>query len=139
MHVNLTIGGAMPKHRKLVAVALAVMAVTASSIAAANAAPDRAEGTRSATAVRQPSRGAQEYVVTFDGSADAAKAAISDAGGTVVSVNDELGIALVETTNSRFVAAAQAEGALTGVARNHSIGTTRPGMAHRFASERPTM
>jgi subtilisin family serine protease len=49
-----------------------------------------------------------------------------------------MGIALVETHNSRFVTEARGESALTGVMRNHSIGTTRPGMSHRFASERPT-
>ena len=128
----------MPRHRKVVAVALAVMAVTASSIAAANAAPDRGDGAQAATSARQPSGGAQEYVVAFEGDADAAQAAIADAGGTVVSVNEAASIALVETTDAGFARAAQAEDAVTGVVRNHSVGTSRPGMAHRFAGERPT-
>ena len=128
----------MPRHRKVVAVALAVMAVTASSIAAANAAPDRADGARSVTSARQPSGGAQEYVVAFEGGADAAKAAIADAGGTVVSVNEAASIALVETTDAGFVADARAEDAVTGVVRNHAVGTSRLGMPHRYATERPT-
>jgi subtilisin family serine protease len=128
----------MPRHRKVVAVALAVMAVTASSIAAANAAPDRGDSARPVVSDRQPSGGEQEYVVAFDGDAAAAQAAIADAGGTVVDVNEAASIALVETSNAGFAADANAAGAVTGVARNHSVGTSQPGMSHRYVTERPT-
>jgi subtilisin family serine protease len=131
----------MPRHRTFVAVTIAAMAVVASSVGAASAAPesaDRADGARGTAASQQPSGDAQEYVVAFDGSADAAEAAIADAGGTVVDVNEAASIALVETTDAGFVGKANAEDAVTGVARNHAVGTTRPGMAHRFAGERPS-
>jgi subtilisin family serine protease len=128
----------MPKHRKIVAVALAVMAVTASSIAAANAAPEKADSSRSAAVARQPTVGAEEYVVAFEGGADAAQAAIADAGGTVVNVNEAASIALVETTNAGFLGDVRAEDAVTGAIRNHSVGTSRLGMPHRYATERPS-
>jgi subtilisin family serine protease len=128
----------MPKHRTVAAVALAVTAVVASSVAAASAAPEREAGPRSAAAASQPSGGAQEYVVAFRGGATSAEAAISDAGGTVVDVNEDASIALVETTNSSFISDVSSESAVTGAVRNHSIGTERLGMAHQFASERPS-
>jgi hypothetical protein len=128
----------MPKHRTVAAVALAVMAVVASSVAAASAAPEREASPRSAAAASQPSGGAQEYVVAFQGGATSAEAAISDAGGTVVDVNEDASIALVETTNSSFITGVSGESAVTGAVRNHSIGTERQGMAHQFASERPS-
>jgi subtilisin family serine protease len=128
----------MPKHRTVVAVALAVMAVTASSVVAASATPERASSSRSAAAASQPSGGAQEYVVAFQGGAQAAEAAVADAGGTVVDVNEEASIALVETTNAAFLSEVRGESAVTGAVRNHSVGVERQGMAHQFASERPT-
>ena len=128
----------MPRHRTFVAVTIAVMAVVASSVAAANAAPESGGRSGSAESAQQPSGGAQEYVVAFDGDAAAAEAAIADAGGSVVDVNEAANIALVETTDTGFVGKARAEGAVTGVARNHAVGTTRPGVAHRFATERPS-
>jgi lantibiotic leader peptide-processing serine protease len=127
----------MPRHRTVATVALAAMAVIVSSVAA-SAAPDATSRPRSADTAAQPSGGAQEYVVAFEGDADAARAAIADAGGTVVDVNEDASIALVETGDAGFVRDANATAAVTGVARNHAVGTSRPGMAHRFAGERPT-
>jgi subtilisin family serine protease len=88
--------------------------------------------------VRQPSGGAQEYVVAYTGSADAAVAAINASGGKVVDVNETVGLALVNTSDAGFVADVSNATGVTGVARNHSIGTTSPGMAHKFAGERPS-
>lgn len=82
---------------------------------------------------------ADEFVVAFAPSGqDAALAAVEAAGGTVVDVNEEAGLALVESTDDGFVDAAQAAPAISGAAPNHAVGTTRPGMPHRFAEERPT-
>lgn len=126
----------MPRHRTFVAVALAVMTVIVSSISA-GAAPVRTAGSRSTSATRQPTGATEEYVVAYKGGADAAKAAVTNAGGNVVRINEDAHIALVETTNGAFLGDVRAEAAVTGAARNHAVGTTRPGMPHRFAEERP--
>jgi subtilisin family serine protease len=75
-------------------------------------------------------------VVYTDG-AKAAKSAIRKAGGRVVDVNDKLRIAKVSTTDRGFVAKARRAAGIKGVVRNHAIGTSKPGMPHRFAVERP--
>jgi subtilisin family serine protease len=128
----------MPRHRTLVAVTVAAMAVVASSVTAAHAAPDSAGGTRAPASARQPSGGTQEYVVVFEGDAVAAATTIAEAGGSVVDVNEAASIALVESADAGFVEEAEADGAVTGVVRNHAVGTSRPGVPHRFAAERPT-
>jgi subtilisin family serine protease len=80
----------------------------------------------------------QEYVVAYSGGAEAAAAAIRKAGGRVVDVNDQLSIAKVSTTEQGFVAKARRAVGIKGVVRNHAVGTSKPGMPHRFAAERPT-
>ena len=80
---------------------------------------------------------AGEYVVAFTGTPDAAAAAIQAAGGTVESVTGEVGVALVSSTDGAFLEKVRALGEVRGAARNHSVGTTRPGMPHRSAEERP--
>ncbi|MBY0275137.1 S8 family serine peptidase [Candidatus Binatia bacterium] len=99
-----------------------------------------------ATAAAQPTppahlagsiRVGDEYVVTFAGSSAEAAAAIRDAGGTVLDVNEALGVALVSSVYSAFLDDVRAAAPVTGVARNHAVGTVRPGMPHRFAEERP--
>ena len=91
----------------------------------------------------QPSTGTQEndageFVVSFTPGTEAdALAAVAEAGGTVVDVNEAIGLALVETTAATFLADVRATGAVTGAASNHSVGTSLPGMPHRFAEERP--
>jgi subtilisin family serine protease len=92
---------------------------------------------RLAAAAPRPARTGAEYVVRFDGSAADAAAAIRDAGGTVLSVNEAIGVALVSSSDAAFLREVRAAAAVTGAARNHSIGTVRPGMPHRFAEERP--
>src|SRR5688572_27191779 len=124
----------MNRHRTFYASALAVAAVAASTFVA-TAAPAEPSAPAAAS---QPQGGAQEYVVAFDAGAGAATDAVEAAGGTVVDVNEDIGIALVETTDAGFVGDVTSEGGVTAVARNHSVGTSRPGMPHRFVEERPS-
>jgi subtilisin family serine protease len=56
----------------------------------------------------------------------------------VVDVNEAVGIALVEAPDGTFAEQAKATEAVTAVARNHSVGTSRQGQQHRFVEERPT-
>lgn len=81
---------------------------------------------------------AEEFVVAFADQA-AALDAVAAAGGNVVDVNEEAGIALVETTNESFLGEVRTSAAVTGAAANHSVGTERLGMPHRFADERPSL
>jgi lantibiotic leader peptide-processing serine protease len=81
-----------------------------------------------------------EYVVAFKGDAAAAAQAISAAGGSVARVNNDVHIALVESSHADFLAKVTANKAVvTGAARNHSVGTSRLGMQHRFSEERPSL
>jgi subtilisin family serine protease len=80
----------------------------------------------------------QEYVVVYTNGAKAAESAIRKAGGRVVDVNEKLGIAKVSTSDRDFVAKARHAAGISGVVRNHAIGTSRQGMPHRFAAERPS-
>ncbi|HEY8544398.1 MAG TPA: S8 family serine peptidase, partial [Acidimicrobiales bacterium] len=122
----------------LIASALAVAGVAASTFVA-TAAPARPTASQASQAAAQPQGGAQEYVVAFESDVAAATEAVEAAGGTVVDVNEEIGIALVEATDAGFADEVQAEDTVTGVARNHSVGITRPGMPHRFVEERPSV
>ena len=64
--------------------------------------------------------------------------AVEGAGGTVLDVLPQVNIAKVTTDNPRFASAVKATGAVLGIVRNHSIGTDRPGLGHKFAEgERP--
>jgi len=108
---------------------LAVLAVAATAVVAvapaATAAPAAEE-----TATT-------EYVVAYTGSPDAAAAAIAAAGGSVQDVTEEIGIALVTSADAAFLDDVRAQGGIAGAARNHAVGTSRPGMPHRYADERP--
>jgi subtilisin family serine protease len=87
---------------------------------------------------QQGAGGADEYVVTYDAAQrDAAMASIAAAGGTVVEENAALDAVLVTTDADAFAAGANNAQGVTGVARNHAVGTSRPNMPHRFAEERP--
>ena len=72
-----------------------------------------------------------EFVVVYaeDASADAAHAAITAAGATIVSENAAVGVATVTTTNGAFVADASGQAAIEGVARNEVIGEA-PAVEH---------
>src|SRR3954468_18605508 len=104
---------------------VAVTAVVASA-PAATAAP----------AVEQGSTA--EYVVAFSGSPDAASAAIQAAGGQVEDVTEQVGVALVTSDNAAFLGDVRAQGDIRGATKNYAVGTSRPGMPHRFAEERPS-
>jgi subtilisin family serine protease len=112
-----------------------VVALVASSLAA-NAAP--VDDTEASFAERTAQSAGGEFVVAYEGDAAAATEAVEAAGGTVVDVNEAVGIALVEAPDGAFAAEAQAADAVTAVARNHSVGTVREGEAHRYVEERPS-
>lgn len=87
---------------------------------------------------KRASSSPREYVVSFDAGSKAARSAIEAAGGTVVDVNTDAGIAKVRTSSSGFVAKVRRQSGIRGAVANHSIGTVRQGMPHRFAEERPS-
>ncbi len=115
---------------------LGAMALVTTSLAA-SATPTDDTGSSSVERTAQ-TEGSGEYVVAYQGDAAAAVDAVESAGGQVVDVNEQLGIALVESSSSDFIAEAQATDAVTGAARNHSVGVTDLGLPHRFAEERPS-
>ena len=79
-----------------------------------------------------------EFVIAFaGGNTAAAIEAVAAAGGHVLDVNEALDIALVEGGEGFSDALSEAS-EIVAVARNHSIGTVRPGMPHRFVEERPS-
>jgi subtilisin family serine protease len=82
----------------------------------ASALPSRAAGTAGA-------RGST-YLVLYDDAAtrEAARAAVSGAGGMVIAENRAVGLATVRSANPQFLAAANADAALVGAARNRPIG-----------------
>jgi lantibiotic leader peptide-processing serine protease len=81
---------------------------------------------QSAPAGDQPAR---EYVVVYesDASGAAARDAVEDAGGTIVSENSKVGVATVRSSESDFVRQAGAEQALVGAAADKPIGKGDPG------------
>jgi subtilisin family serine protease len=100
---------------------IVVVAATA-VVAAALTAPAQAVETTQSKAAAQ---GAQtEYVVLYKEGANAAQAqkAIEAAGGSIVKVNTEAGLATVSTTNTGFIGAIKDNAAIEGVARNRTIG-----------------
>lgn len=118
----------MNRTRFMTVVFVAVLAAFGTVAGAEPSGPARTSG--------EP-RSGTEYVVAFTGAAAPAIAAIRDAGGTVLEVNEALGVALVSSVYSAFLTDVRAAASVTGVARNHAVGTVRPGMPHRFADERP--
>jgi subtilisin family serine protease len=122
----------MPRIRRLTVLALATvtaLATTMTAVTAADGSPPTA-----------PSRAAaaQEYVVSFSGEAAKGEAAIEAAGGTVVDVNAELGLAKVSAKNGSFLTDVRRQNSVRGAARNHAIGISKPGLPHKFAAERVT-
>src|SRR5215210_437893 len=97
-----------------------------------------ATGAEDNTAARAAAGDGGEFVVAFDGSADAAVAAIEAAGGTVEDVTEQVGVALVSAGDAAFAESALGQDGITGVARNHSVGTAGPGRPDRFAEARPS-
>lgn len=117
---------------RTVVAALVVAGTLAVPVARAGAGASSEQG-------RSASTGAtQELVVQYAQDVDAAtaRAAIESAGGTIVREVAAVGIAQVLTDRADFAQAVKATGTVKAVARNHAVGTSRPGMAHRFAQER---
>ena len=129
--------------RPLVGAVGASLTLLVSSLVA-GAAPSSDTSTEAST--RQAARAdtaarssGEEFVVAFEPERQAdAMAAIADAGGTVLDVTESAGVALVGSSEAGFVEEVRADDAISGAANNHSVGTSRPGMPHRFAEERPT-
>ena len=81
---------------------------------------------------------AEEYVVVFDEGASDVRRAVLASGGTVVDVNEQLGVALVRAVDDAFGATLGALSSVDGVILNHSVGLSKLGMPHRYADERPS-
>jgi subtilisin family serine protease len=84
---------------------------------------------------------AQSYVVLYErGASDArARAAIENAGGRVVEVNREVGVASVRSSNANFVTDVSRSAAVKGAARNRPVGYAAPDQVKDpFAIERMT-
>jgi subtilisin family serine protease len=66
----------------------------------------------------------REYVVVYEqgASAAAARAAVRDAGGTIVAENRDVGVATVRSDDPQFAAKADRSGAIYGAADNRPIG-----------------
>lgn len=73
-----------------------------------------------------------EYVIAFTGPSSDALAAIRDAGGTVLSVNEAVGAALVSASSSDFVTAVQTHMMIIAVGHNQAVGTSIPSAKERF-------
>src|SRR5262245_63877295 len=84
------------------------------------------------------SNGAHNFLVLYaDGASNAGgRAAIATAGGTVVHENATIGLAEVVSNNPNFMRDVRSQKAVKGAARDRSVGTTRPGMGHKFRDER---
>ncbi len=85
------------------------------------------------------SDGATEYVVLYAQGASlaSARAAITSAGGTIVSENTDVGVATVQTSSAGFAAAVDASAAIDGTAQNRVIGAVpddarSAGAVHKF-------
>jgi subtilisin family serine protease len=91
---------------------------------------------QAATADDQP---AKRYIVVYDQNAGAAKAraAVEDAGGTIVKENRSIGVATVSSKDANFVGKAEGEQALVGAASDRPVGRSpRDGAAPKFREER---
>jgi hypothetical protein len=79
------------------------------------------------------------YVVLYErgASADSARAAIKQAGGRVVEVNRDVGVATVRSANANFVTDVSRSAAVSGAARNRPVGYAAPDQVRDpFAIER---
>jgi len=121
----------MRKVRTTVA-ALLVAGTIAVPLASAGAGASNQQGAAASTGATQ------ELVVQYADGVDAAsaRAAIEAAGGTIIREVAAVGIAQVLTDRADFAEAVKASGTVKAAARNHAVGTSRRGMAHRFAEER---
>jgi subtilisin family serine protease len=124
------------KHRRSVIALAGLTLLLSSGVANANSGGTSEQR----SAARQQVAGGGEFVVGFDmAQRDAALAAIADSGGVVVDELDQLGLALVETSNADFAATVGSAAGVTGVVQNQSIGATEQGRAQVRAKERLTV
>ncbi|MEZ0492819.1 S8 family serine peptidase [Kineococcus sp. TBRC 1896] len=100
------------------------LAVTQSASAGTSSGSTTGTTTRTQQGAATAQQGTTRYVVLYDaGTSDVmARAAIAQAGGTVLSSNAEVGYALVESSAADFSAKADAAGGLVGAAADRSIG-----------------
>jgi subtilisin family serine protease len=112
---------------------LGILAVACTTVVATASA---ASGTPQDAAQSASSGATTEYVVAYSGSEQAATAAIQAAGGSVKDVTAQVGLALVTSTDGAFMDKVRTRAEIRGAAKNHSVGTSRLGMPHRFAGER---
>jgi hypothetical protein len=127
----------MVRRRTLAALTSSLLVVVAVASAATTSRPARA-GAQDLPDLRGLREG-DAYVVAYDGSAAVAERAVAAAGGRVVDVNDRMHVALVDADDAGFEDAVEARDGIAGATRNHSVGTSDPGMPHRYAEERPTV
>jgi subtilisin family serine protease len=112
-----------------------LIAVSTTVLATASA----ADGAARKTSAQSASSGSsEEYVVSYSGTPEAAKAAIKAAGGTVQDLTPQVGIALVVSTDGAFADKVRTHSGVQDAVLNHTVGTTRPGMPHRVAADRAT-
>lgn len=111
---------------------LAVAALVAMPTAPTSASPAAPAATSAAGGA------SQSYLVVYaDGTSNtSARAAITEAGGTVVDENAAIGLAEVVSSDAAFLGKIRASKAIEVAARNRSMGTARPGMGHKFKDER---
>jgi subtilisin family serine protease len=135
----------MSRTRTFTALALLIPAAVGASAAGAGEAREHRTS--------RDLRDGETYVVAYDGSADRVEQAVDAAGGEVVDVNEALRVALVEVDvdagadadadaeadAAGFEDAVEARDGVVGATRNQSVGTSEPGMPHRYAEERPTI
>jgi len=120
----------MVRRRTLAALTSSLLVVVVASAATTS---------RPAGAGAHDIREGEAYVVAYDGSVAGAERAVAAAGGRVIDVNDRMHVALVDADDAGFEEAVEARDGIAGATRNHSVGTSDPGMPHRYAEERPTV
>src|SRR4029453_4589682 len=110
--------------RKILLVALAVVAAAALALPASAGPSVRAALTAQAQPSGQLQSANGEYVVAYaDGaSTAAARAAVKAAGGTILKENARVGVATVRASTPAFVRDAAGQRALVGAARNRPVG-----------------
>jgi subtilisin family serine protease len=115
--------------RVIVLFAIAASLVTYTATAGADDAAEQAQAGTS-----------HAYLVLYGDGASLAqgRAAVQAAGGTVHAENTAIGLAEVTSSNPAFLHDVRGQSAVKGAARDRSIGTTQPGMGHKFADERLT-
>jgi lantibiotic leader peptide-processing serine protease len=126
----------MRRIRIVAGASIGALALVTSSLTA-TALPTTSGSTTAARGATQAGGG--EFVVSYQGDAAGAMRAVARSGGQVASVNQDLRLVLVESSDANFLAKAKATDAIVNGARNHSVGFSRLGMHHRFAEERPSL